>query len=270
MKKNLLFALSVLFLVACDPNDPTRSSLSTNSNFNPKGFSVNDTTVVYFSPGNLQYNPLARTWRFATNQTDTIGSGNKYISDSYNGWIDLFGWGTGDDPTSLSGKSDFVDWGNNHILNGGNYDWFTLSHSEWVYLFTNRKHIPFRALVSGQRGIILLPDNFERPDSVYYEEGNNKKKWSLEANRLSKDEWLKMEANGAVFLPLTGWREGTEITYKDKRGSYWSRTIHESGRAYEITMKEQYNSDDKEYNYSISVDKSLDTYYGIGVRLVRK
>jgi hypothetical protein len=270
MKKNILFVLSMLFLVACDPNDPTQSVLTTNSNFNPKAFSVSDTSVVYFSPGNLQYCPLSHTWRFATNQTDTLGVGNQNISNSYSGWIDLFSWGTGDDPTSTAGKASFSEWGNNHILNGGNHKWFTLSNAEWTYLMTKRQHIPFRALVDGRRGVILLPDDFERPDSVFYEESNNNKKWSLESNRLTLKEWQKMEANGAVFLPLNGWRDGTDVQYEHKRGSYWSRTLDDPGRAYEITMKEEYKSSEKEYRYYINVGNTLDTKYGLGVRLVRK
>lgn len=69
-------------------------------------FSVAPGRQVFFSPGNLQYNAAAGThqcaegttqpgtWRFAEHQWDYIGSDNTNISASYNGWIDLFGWGT--------------------------------------------------------------------------------------------------------------------------------------------------------------------------------
>ncbi len=64
---------------------------------------------VYFSKGNLQYKASTNTWRFAENQWDYVGtqypingspggtvsgSDNSNISQTYNGWIDLFGWGT--------------------------------------------------------------------------------------------------------------------------------------------------------------------------------
>lgn len=56
-------------------------------------FSVSETRRVRFSQGNLQYRASSRTWRFAENQYDLIGSGNNNISETYDGWIDLFGWG---------------------------------------------------------------------------------------------------------------------------------------------------------------------------------
>ena len=60
----------------------------------PGLFSVAPDKQVYFSQGNLQYMGATQTWRFAENQYDTVGIFNNNISSSYNGWIDLFGWGT--------------------------------------------------------------------------------------------------------------------------------------------------------------------------------
>ena len=80
----------------------------------PGVFSVSATKKVYFSRGNLQYQASTRTWRFAVHQYDYVGdatngnvsvgetkSNNAQISQSYTGWIDLFGWGT----------SGFSSWG---------------------------------------------------------------------------------------------------------------------------------------------------------------
>lgn len=66
-----------------------------------------DGNQVYFSNGNLQYNPSGNVWQFAEHQWDYVGNaekGNVYvngvkcdnalISENYTGWIDLFGWGT--------------------------------------------------------------------------------------------------------------------------------------------------------------------------------
>ena len=69
-------------------------------------FTVAEGKTVTFSSGNLQYNAAQGshycadgsvqqgTWRFAEHQYDYIGDANNNISKTYDGWIDLFGWGT--------------------------------------------------------------------------------------------------------------------------------------------------------------------------------
>ena len=58
--------------------------------------------------------------------------------------IDLFGWGTGANPTKNSADyndySTFTDSGTNPITNGGNQAnmWRTLTNDEWNYLFNAR------------------------------------------------------------------------------------------------------------------------------------
>lgn len=160
-------------------------------------FTINENgDQVYFSQGNLQYQASTNTWRFAEHQWDFVGGvnelgmeyGNVYengnkcdnllISSLYDGWIDLFGWGTsgyhemsdqfnvfyhpwdsesitinpecnmcGYGPstnmpsTSLIGSSSNYDWGvYNAIINGGNVanKWRTLCKEEWEYIFDRR------------------------------------------------------------------------------------------------------------------------------------
>ena len=133
---------------------------------------------VYFSQGNLQYQASTDTWRFAQNQWDYVGADNSNISSTYDGWIDLFGWGTsgyhnvydnfnvnyqpysysvatvqtecnyyGYGPSTnmydpnLTGMSAEYDWGvHNAINNGGNQAglWRTLTSEEWNYIFNTR------------------------------------------------------------------------------------------------------------------------------------
>lgn len=82
-------------------------------------FTVAEGKTVAFASGNLQYNAAQGshycadgsvqqgTWRFAEHQYDYIGYANSNISQSYDGWIDLFGWGTSgynntaNDPSAL-------------------------------------------------------------------------------------------------------------------------------------------------------------------------
>ena len=128
----------------------------------PGFFSVSATHQVQFSQGNLQYQASTNTWRFAENQWDFVGDANNNISQTYNGWIDLFGWGTsgynhgavsfqpwstsqtnsnyyayGSYANNLFDQTARADWGYNAISNGGNIinTWRTLTHEEWSYVF---------------------------------------------------------------------------------------------------------------------------------------
>ena len=170
-----------------------------DANGTPYEFSVSPTKKVWFSTGNLQYQASTDTWRFAEYQYEYVAFGqssdgnyrglvftggmypsgdvgdkcdNELISSSYNGWIDLFGWGTSNfahgavcyQPWSISvnyndyyvyGSSAYnlfdqtgqADWGYNAISNGGNTGdsgWRTLGGTndhhdpdgllEWAYL----------------------------------------------------------------------------------------------------------------------------------------
>ena len=78
---------------------------------------------IDFASGNLQYHCTQHTWRFAQHQYSCIGAANANISDSYNGWIDLFGYGTSGvnySPT-LHTTSD-ADYASGDITNTDN-DW---------------------------------------------------------------------------------------------------------------------------------------------------
>ena len=66
-------------------------------------FSVGNGKTVRFSQGNLQYQASTDTWRFAEHQYDCIGSTNTNVSLFYQGWVDLFGFGT-------SGYNDVKPW----------------------------------------------------------------------------------------------------------------------------------------------------------------
>ena len=170
-------------------------------------YKVSDSTSVYFSQGNLQFTTQGShktadstakgTWRFAENQYDYIGSTNSNISETYTGWIDLFGWGTSGwnskatyyQPWSKSetysdyypGGSYFndltdnyanADWGvYNAISNGGNEPnkWRTLTTSEWQYLFKNNKWTLGYIKTTEKDSSLcyfLIPDGFTAPTGV--------------------------------------------------------------------------------------------------------
>lgn len=127
-------------------------------------FSVGPNEAVHFSPGNLQYQASTKTWRFAEHQWDYVGgnssgsepthygtvsgSSNNDAASDYEGWIDLFMWGTSgwkyfdDNLCTLFKPWNHRDGTNNGMnsvntygvgpslgsdvgsdLNGTNYDW---------------------------------------------------------------------------------------------------------------------------------------------------
>ena len=198
-------------------------------------FSVSETKQVYFSQGNLQYKATANTWQFAENQYDYIGFDNDNISPDYDGWIDLFGWGTGDNPTDTSPfymyTSDFTDWGTNAISNGGNTtnSWRTLKDMEWDFVLNTRataSGIRFaKAQINDINGLILLPDNWS--SGVYDLNETNNVNANFNCNVINPYDLINiLGANGAVFLPMAGYREEHLTQSVNDAGYYWSETYH--------------------------------------------
>ena len=171
-------------------------------------FSINDSTQVCFSPGNLQYQASTDTWRFAENQWEYIGEDNANISETYDGWIDLFGWGTGDKPTYTSTYAydtayhNFVDWGTNSISNGMEYQWYALNDMDWHYLLAFRdtkSGIRYAAAtVNGIKGLILLPDNWDA--SIYTFVGYNYNESTFDTHVITASQWKTLEMYGAIFF----------------------------------------------------------------------
>lgn len=204
-------------------------------------FSVSENQQVYFSQGNLQYQASTETWRFAEKQWDYVGdetlgtvyengvkSDNSLISSTYDGWIDLFCWGTGNNPINepYGYNLTFLDWGNNSISNGGNiaYQWFTLNDDEWSYIFNSRSTASgiryAKALVNGVNGVILLPDDWDM--ATYSLSDTNSSDANYNSNTISSIQWTSLENAGAVFLPAAGYRYGTGASNVGSSGNYWS------------------------------------------------
>ncbi len=225
-------------------------------------FTINaDGDQILFSKGNLQYQASTTTWRFATNQYDMIGADNANISDTYTGWIDLFGWGTGNCPTKKSEKdedySTFTDWGVNAISNGGNEAnlWRTLTWKEWRYLIqtrTNAADLKGQASVADVHGYVLLPDSWTLPAGLSFTASPNN--WTT--NVYTAEQWTQMEAAGAVFLPATGYRD-PEIKGVNEKGWYWSSDVLSADAAYDF-----------EFNETTSRVFGSRHYFGQPVRLV--
>ena len=213
---------------------------------------------------------------------------------SQSNWIDLFGWGTsgwdngntnympycnyytettsayGYGPRTslysyyynLTGDYKNADWGvYNSISNGGNASnlWRTFTSSEWTYVRNTRSADTrfAKAAVNGVNGLILFSDAYTHPNGVpspSYINETGGGGWT--GNVYSSSDWKKMEAMGAVFLPVTGRTENATVT-STTAGYYWS-TTQNSTKAYDF------------YFASSTLDNnSIYRYYGCAVRVVR-
>ena len=234
-------------------------------------FSVAENKTVTFSPGNLQYHPANDEWRFAPSQLDYIGEDNANISDTYNGWIDLFGWGTGDNPTNNSSNYDdyptFVDWGVNQIGSYAPNTWRTLTNEEWEYIIKGRynaEELVGVAQVNGVNGLILLPDGWTCPDDVTFKPGfheNDGKEYYAEHQTFSASEWSILESSGAVFIPAAGFRNydgNSNVSGVGSISCYWN--FPPIGYEYEYFLF--FHSDEVGVDYDSRC-------YGFSVRLVK-
>lgn len=254
-----------------------RCTLPVKRSYTP-GFSVSPTKKVDFAPGNLQYCAATDSWRFAPNQLDVIGKDNEKIAPDYGGWIDLFGWGTGDRPTLytddynlyINSYSDF--FANTIPYNGQNaWGYTTLFKEEWYYLLherTDAEKKVMTAVVDGTFGMMLLPEDWRLPYGSVVETDDDQMKWfeDLETapvkfgydmvinvmwtqrNILTLEQWKKLEDAGAVFFPACGSRKGTTFTgtYKDLT----DRNIYQYG---EYQSRERYGK--SAYMLSIRHDR---------------
>ena len=234
-------------------------------------FSVSAGKKVHFSQGNLRafYN-LSESWewRFAENQWDYVGyadgstliNGNGTLS-STNHFVDLFCWSTNTTYYGIHNSKEngtyngsFKDWGTNAISNGGDKAniWYTPSDDEWTYLMniraTTTTNMPTgtnssaarytMATVASEAGLILFPDNYAHPNdanvtvsSAAYNDNNS----GFGTFTVNAENWAKMEAAGAVFLPTAGYRSGSnEGGGAEDRGRYWLATVKDSESAYSI------------------------------------
>lgn len=214
-------------------------------------FSVSAGKQVHFSKGNLRY--ASGTWSLFDNQY------NYYNSYSGDAW-DKFGWSSTGTTYGMSTSQvestyygDYVEWGN--TIGSG---WYTLSSDEWDYLLNTRttsSGIRYaKATVNGVDGLVLLPDDWN--ESYYSLASTNTENARFDTNVITAENWTdKLEINGAVLLPVTGYRDGTSIYSSATMGCYWSSSgdNSDSNYAYQIwftTNVVETGSHDRKYTGS--------------------
>ena len=250
--------------VAITPNNTTEGGSPIINGAILAPFSVSATNQVYFSQGNLQYQASTGTWRFAEHQYDRVGEDNANISATYEGWIDLFGWGTsgwnsgavayqpyststtnsdyypgGSYMNDLTGSFANADWGvYNAISNGGNQagQWRTLTKDEWDYLLNTRKDaevLKAHALVNYVPGLILFPDNFNFPWGLYVKRNDA----TFSCNNYDIYHWKLLEQAGAIFLPACGGL-ASEV-YLSDNAYYWSSTAVDADKVWDMLFSDE-------------------------------
>lgn len=280
----------------------------------PGKFSVGEGRQVHFSQGNLEYKASTHTWRFGEHQWDFVGgydsnsnyhgtvegSSNNDISSTYDGWIDLFGWGTsGWDCGNtyykpweseyggasygpfgfydLRGEYANSDWGiYNAISNGGNQSgiWYTLSKDDWNYILTERStpsgmrfvKVVLNDVVAGMNqhvnGILIFPDDWDPASTTYS---------FLHVNELnvnyysctSISNWSlehRLAPAGVVFLPASGVRNSNSVHSVNSVLGYWTSSHDPSNHSCAQGLYD--------YNHEF-FSNGRDRSAGLAVRLVR-
>ncbi len=225
------------------------------SAFTPAAFTVSESgKQVLFSQGNLQCSGLTTndtTWSFAEYQTEMLGTDNvsgSALADK----IDLFGWSgstgsakwgisTSTDNADYSG--DFVDWGQNTIGTNASNTYRTLTYDEWNYLLNtrtdaaNKKGVACIQISETEyaNGLILLPDSWTCPEDITFKpgfSGTSSVQAYADYQTFTLSDWQKLEAAGAVFLPASGYRGGSDVYSVQNFGYYWSAAPYGTDFAY--------------------------------------
>ena len=208
-------------------------------------FSVSDSKKVILASGNLQYHPANNEWRIGE-PLDVRAEDNRNISPDYNGWIDLFGWGTSGkieglpvtqwsndvllySPNGENLSGDF-DWGSNNLKDeryGVEGPWRTLTQDEWEYLID--RHLVGFAYYQYTYFMYIYPSKYFFTDGSTSILNNIKP-----CPEYTTDQWENLMREGCAIIPLGGYRvekdaimsftsSGGKTIYV---GSYWTSTCY--------------------------------------------
>lgn len=258
MKKSRLLLIAVAALLSVGLASCEKEDNNNDTNDNPTSafdemgatrsvFSVSESTQVHFSRGNMQYQASTGTWRFAEHQYDYVGMENDNASATYDGWIDVYAWGTsgwsgvackpweteptltdtyinGDYNLPMTGEYSNADWAvYNAISNGGNQAglWRTLTATEWNYLVSREDKCGFATIDGQYTGLVILPDSWTTPEGISFLPLGG----TTDTNAYTLAEWDEMELAGAIFLPCAGMDAGYGYTYEGVVGAYWASSL---------------------------------------------
>lgn len=279
VKPSTMVTVSTAFIYVTSEDGSVTESLKVSrekykTKFVEKPFSVSKNKKVIFSPGNLQFTQSNYQWTFAEYQFDSYGL--------LAGIWELFIFASADEPmtTKVMGSlDDWRFWGGSAIsYQGQTYapnTWTTPTKDELNYLLsfrTNAANLRGAASVNGTNGYILLPDDWKQPSGVKFVPGG----YNYATNVYTTADWIKMEANGAVFLPATGYRYDYAVGNKGVEGLYWTNDIETEGAGswsefylYPVYLKFFYNSNG-EGDCKLEYNGGYNANVGMCVRLYKK
>ena len=218
-----------------------------------------DATWIYYQPWSTSY-ATGVDVNNGTGYGPSYALSDKDITDSNaNG-----DWGIYNDIKNANGSVKLYDKGT----------WKTPTKDYWYYIYVTRTcsstgipDVPnacwIKGTIAGQAGMILFPDNYAHPGDAsvtYSKSAFNKGNYSYTYFVVDAENWSKMEAAGAVFLPAAGYRNTGNLDRVGERGFYWSSTTKDKDDAW----RSSYNADNNDPNASNW------RYHGYSVRLIRE
>lgn len=245
-----------------------RSTPFTAEGYTKSLFYVNGSgNFVAFSAGNLQGQRYVaglsqrNIWQFAPSQVAALKDANAGIGLGV--WVDLLGYGTSGNNSKHPNMSSTVpgqyvngdiavtnyDWGVFNYANPGiiygattvtDIPWSTLTKAEWEYLIGRGNKAGLATITidgMSHKGLVLLPDLTETgspwsmPDGASFSASFS----NYTVNNYSASQWSTLENAGAVFLPVTNYRNGTTVTGEDE-GYYWTSTGNNANASYVLKI----------------------------------
>lgn len=291
MRQAFLILLIAMVCIGCESSIPS-------DNTTTKGigvFSVSETKKVTFSPSNLYYNRETSSWNFfeeqwnaltITNLNSPVGINGRWMSALANAaypekieteaqlgkMIDLFGWGTGDNPTLLSEDiaeyTIFYDWGFNKIGNDRSKKWRTLHFEEWDYLLHKRSNadsLVHYISIAGVDGLMLLPDGWTCPPSIELKQWPEEAVIPIDIPTYSMDEWRILEKSGAVFMNancnMRYVAKGDLYLYAFYEARYWVASHNNDGTGVAISIgplwKVKFTDEPRSNGYAVRLVKDI-------------
>ena len=179
---------------------------------------------------------------------------------------------------ALVGVNAHGDWGvHNQIGLDAPGTWCTLSYQQFLYVYkdaargstvngvANAKGT--HAMVEGINGDILFPDIYSHPSGPAEPKHINDYTYAFTENEYTAEEWNKMEAAGAVFLPCAGYASGGIVLNYNVYARYWTSTQNSDLLAWFYSTYKSWVTD--HWVYQGGVMNAISRYHQFPVRLVK-